>query len=141
MIQGVYGTQIPVNIDSSLVDIYYNYHETRNSDSVETSTFRKIPSSLLRPVVYEKAYDDADSVIEGMYNLRLPMEYFSNTGFYTVYIKPKEISAVIADVGVLAAYRLSQGCLELFQRLAMMASLSNSIRTILSMSIILEIME
>lgn len=104
MIQGVYGTQIPVNIDSSLVDIYYNYHETRNSDSVEGSVFRKIPSSLLRPVVYEKAYDDSDNVIEGMYNLRLPMEYFSNTGFYTVYIKPKEVPAVIGDVGVLAAF-------------------------------------
>jgi hypothetical protein len=32
------------------------------------------------------------------------MEIFNKKGFYTVYIKPKEIKAVIQDVGVLSAY-------------------------------------
>ena len=104
MIQGVYGTQIPVNVDSSLIDIYYCYHETRNSDSVEESTYRKIPSSLMRPVVLDKGENDVDDVVEGMYNLRLPLEYFGKKGFYTVYIKPREVPAIIADVSVLAAY-------------------------------------
>lgn len=104
MIQGVYGTQIPVNVEPSMVDIYYAFHETRNSDSVEDSAFRKLPSSLLKPVLYEKSVDSLDGVIEGMYNLKLPVDTFSKKGFYTVYLKPKEVGAVIGDVSVLTAF-------------------------------------
>jgi hypothetical protein len=39
-----------------------------------------------------------------MYNLQLPLSEFNKKGFYTVYIKPKEIEAVIADVGNLTAF-------------------------------------
>jgi hypothetical protein len=39
-----------------------------------------------------------------MYNLRLPLSEFNKKGFYTVYIKPKEIEAVITDVSTLTAY-------------------------------------
>ena len=43
-------------------------------------------------------------VLEGLYNLKLPLEYFNRKGFYTVYIKPKEIPAVIADVSSLTSF-------------------------------------
>jgi hypothetical protein len=39
-----------------------------------------------------------------MYNLQLPLSEFNKKGFYTVYIKPKEIQAVITDVGSLTAF-------------------------------------
>jgi hypothetical protein len=39
-----------------------------------------------------------------MYNLQLPLSEFNKKGFYTVFIKPKEIETVIADVGRLTAF-------------------------------------
>ena len=39
-----------------------------------------------------------------MYNLQLPLSEFNKKGFYTVYIKPKEIGAIITDVGNLTAF-------------------------------------
>lgn len=103
MSSGVYGTNVPSIVDSSMVDIFYAYHETRNSDSTENAVFKKLPSTILSDVLYD-GVDSTDKVIEGLYNLKLPLEYFNKKGFYTVYIKPKEISATIADVSSLSSY-------------------------------------
>jgi len=104
MSSGVYGTTIPSRITSNDVDIFYAYHETRNSDSVENSLFTKLPSSILSDVLYDGESGATDNVLEGLYNLKLPLQYFSRKGFYTVYIKPKEIPAVISDVSTLTAF-------------------------------------
>ena len=48
--------------------------------------------------------ETSDFRLPGMYNLALPVSIFSNVGFYTIYIRPKEIKAKILDIGVLAAY-------------------------------------
>ncbi len=104
MSQGVYGTTIPTRVTSDDVDIYYAFHENRNSDNVENAVFTKLPSSILSDVIYDGGEGDADNVLEGLYNLKLPLSYFNRKGFYTVYIKPKEIPAVISDVSTLSAY-------------------------------------
>jgi len=104
MSQGVYGTTIPSRITSNDVDIFYAYHETRNSDSVESSVFTKLPSSILSDVIYNGESGATDNVLEGLYNLKLPLQYFNRKGFYTVYIKPKEIPAIISDVSTLTAF-------------------------------------
>ena len=104
MAQGVYGTTIPSRITSNDVDIFYAYHETRNSDSVEHSVFTKLPSSILTDVIYDGETGATDNVLEGLYNLKLPLQYFNRKGFYTVYIKPKEIPAIIADVSTLTSF-------------------------------------
>ena len=104
MAQGVYGTVLPSRITSNDVDIFYAYHETRNSDSVEESVFTKLPSSILSNVIYDGESGATDNVLEGLYNLKLPLQYFNRKGFYTVYIKPREIPAVIADVSTLTAF-------------------------------------
>ena len=104
MSNGVYGTTIPSRITTSDVDIYYAYHETRTSDSVENAVFTKLPSSILSSVLYDGNNDSVDNVLEGLYNLKLPLEYFNRKGFYTVYIKPREIPAVIADVSSLTSF-------------------------------------
>lgn len=103
MSSGVYGTNVPSIVDSSMVDIFYSYHETRNSDSTENAVFKKLPSTILSDVVYD-GDGSTDNVIEGLYNLKLPLENFSQKGFYTVYVKPKEMLATIADVSSLSAY-------------------------------------
>lgn len=115
---GTYGTTIPININdndiTNLVDIYYCYHESRVYDSLEDSTFKKLDSGSLKQSKRETedsngTSTEPDNILEGMYNLQLPLSDFSKKGFYTVYIKPKEIPAVIADVGYLSAYQDVRG--------------------------------
>lgn len=104
MSSGVYGTTIPSRVTSNDVDIFYAYHETRNSDSVEDAVFTRLPSSILSEVLYDGETGATDNILEGLYNLKLPLNHFNRKGFYTVYIKPKELPAVIADVSTLTAY-------------------------------------
>ena len=104
MSTGAYGQTIPSRVTSNDIDIFYAYHESRTSDSVENSVFKKLPSSILSDVLYDSEGNSTDNILEGLYNLRLPLEYFNRKGFYTVYIKPKEIPAVIADVSSLTSF-------------------------------------
>lgn len=101
MASGVYGITIPADVDVDRdVDIFYAYHENRNSENVENVRFTKLPGQLMQRV-YE---DGTNEMVEGMYNIKLPLSYFNRKGFYTVYIKPKEIPAVIADISNLTAF-------------------------------------
>ena len=101
---GVYGTSIPANVTSDMVDIYFSYHQTRSSDNVVNATFKKLPSNILTKSIYDGDETSVDTVLEGMYTLKLPLDQFSQKGFYSVYIKPREVPAVILDVGVLTSY-------------------------------------
>lgn len=105
---GTYGTIIPINIKNvdipNLVDISFSYHETRSYDSLTNASFKRLDSSVLTQAKREMSDGDVDEYIEGMYNLQLPLSEFNKKGFYTVYIKPKEIEAVITDVGNLTAF-------------------------------------
>jgi hypothetical protein len=108
MATGAYGLQIPVYISNvdipNLVDISYCYHETRSFDSLSKANFKHLESSILTVSRRDKEMDDIDNYVEGMYNLQLPLSEFNKKGFYTVFIKPKEIETVIADVGRLTAF-------------------------------------
>lgn len=108
MANGVYGLTIPVNINpnniDSLVDIYYNYRKTMSYDDANKATFKKLSSTLLSQAKRNKDGNDVDEVLEGMYTLQLPVSEFSEKGFYTVYIKPKEVECNITDIGVLQAF-------------------------------------
>lgn len=106
---GVYGTNIPIHIDSnklsSLVDISYCYNESRAYDSLSSSKFTSLPSSVLANCTREVESDsNLDEIVDGMYTLQLPLSDFNKKGFYTVYIKPKEYAINITDVGCLSAY-------------------------------------
>lgn len=106
---GVYGTNIPIHIDSkklsSLVDISYCYNESRAYDSLSSSKFKSLPSSVLANCTRDVDSDsNLDEIVDGMYTLQLPLSDFNKKGFYTVYIKPKEYAINITDVGCLSAY-------------------------------------
>lgn len=106
---GVYGTNIPIHIDSnklsSLVDISYCYNESRAYDSLSSSKFKSLPSSVLANCTRDVESDsNLDEIVDGMYTLQLPLSDFNKKGFYTVYIKPKEYAINITDVGCLSAY-------------------------------------
>lgn len=104
---GAYGLSIPCYISNTdiphLVDISYCYHENRSYDSLTKANFKKLDSTILT-VAERDTEDNENKYVEGMYNLQLPLSEFNKKGFYTVYIKPKEIPAVITDVGNLTAF-------------------------------------
>lgn len=106
---GVYGTNIPIHIDrnklSNLVDISYCYNESRAYDSLSSSKFKSLPSSVLANCTRDvENGSNLDEIVDGMYTLQLPLSDFNKKGFYTVYIKPKEYAINITDVGCLSAY-------------------------------------
>lgn len=103
-----YGSVRPsiVDVDND-VEIFYHYRPTRNSEDESFTSFKKV-SSASSMLSIAKFTDDKEETndlrLPGMYNLSLPVSIFSQVGFYTIYIRPKEIKATIRDIGVLAAY-------------------------------------
>lgn len=100
MANGFFGTNIPVSIDniSEYADIFYSYSPTYNSTDIENAQFKKLDAENLMPAISD---DAENNVVEGMYNLKLPMNIFGKKGIYTIYIKPKEIEVTIMDVSTL----------------------------------------
>lgn len=96
----VYGTKRPALITSGDVEIFYFYRPTRDTDSPDFSSFKKLDSEDL---IWPSTWSDGTSErqLPGMYNLRLPVDTFGRVGFYTIYIKPKENIIELKGVGVL----------------------------------------
>lgn len=102
MSNGIFGTVRPALINTSIdVEMYYYYRPTRGETDSEFMGYKKLdPTECLSPCVS----DDDESVIIGIYDLKLPLNVFNKRGIYNVYIKPKECKTKIVDVSVLAAY-------------------------------------
>lgn len=96
---GTYGTRIASRITANDVEIFYSYSPTRNSDDINKASFKKLKSNLL----VDATTEDGD-ILEGLKNLKLPLQFFNKKGFYSVYIRPKEIRATIEHVSTLTAY-------------------------------------
>jgi hypothetical protein len=100
---GVYGTVKPARIKASDVEIFYSHSPSRAVNNDEFSNFKQLDSNLL--VASNASTNNGQiQILDGLYNLRLPLSVFQEKGIYTIYIKPKEIKAQIKDVSVLAAY-------------------------------------
>ena len=102
---GIYGTIKPAYLTTNNiandVEIYYSFRKDRGTND-STTIFNKLDSSHLVPATGKT--DNGNEILPGLFTLKLPLDKFGESGIYTVYIKPKEIEAVIADVGVLSAY-------------------------------------
>jgi hypothetical protein len=61
--------------------------------------FQRLDSNVLNTMK-----TDGNEVLNGMYDLRLPLDKFNQVGIYTVYIKPKEVKTSIYAVSTLSAY-------------------------------------
>ena len=118
---GVYGTRVASRITPNDVDIFYSYSPTRNSDDINKATFTKLPSTLL----IDAKTDDND-ILEGLKNLKLPLQFFNKKGFYSVYIRPKEVKAVINHVSTLTTYPDVRGIII---DTNMVSELSNELKT------------
>lgn len=94
------------------VEIFYHYRPTLNSEDINYRDFKKIEdvNSVFTPVRIEDTAKNTnrepfpDAILPGIYNLSLPVNIFGRKGFYTVFIRPKEIYCTITDVGALGAY-------------------------------------
>lgn len=106
------------NVKSAVIDpekdveIFYHYRPTLNSEDTTYSNFIKIndvTSVFTTTSISEEGLNSngeafPDRILPGMYSLSLPVSIFGNKGFYTVFIRPKEIYCTIKDVGALGAY-------------------------------------
>ena len=112
-LNSTYGTVKPgkVNIQQD-VEIWYQYRPKRSSTDDTYTKFHRVDdvaSFFEQAEIEEDLFNDGnisitDKSLVGMYNLRLPVSVFGQTGIYTIYIKPKEYYYKIMDVGVLSAY-------------------------------------
>lgn len=114
MANGVYGTGVPSTIQtpneiSNYVDIFYRYSPTRESSDITSTVFKKLDTENLRPSSAESGDGTVSTYIDGLYNLTLPSTIFSRKGFYTIYIKPKEVRATIEDVSTLTDFPQVRG--------------------------------
>lgn len=91
------------------VEIWYRYTPNRTNTEPSFNVFKKISSEDVSTMLTAAKIDsnidgESDKNLPGMYNLSLPASIFGAVGFYTIYIKPKEIKCTIKDVGALASY-------------------------------------
>ena len=94
------------------VEIFYHYRPTLNSEDINYRKFKIIEdvNSVFTTVEIEDTAKNANgepfpnAILPGIYNLSLPVNIFGRKGFYTVFIRPKEIYCTITDVGALGAY-------------------------------------
>lgn len=109
MANGLYGQIIPAAITQDDIEIWYSYSPTRGVSSAVDTTFQKLDNTILRQEVRNVAGTGVDSVLEGAYKIHLPLTVFNRKGFYSVYIKPREIRASIKQVSALAEFENVSG--------------------------------
>ena len=101
---GLYGTVRSAKIDPQKdAELFYYYRPNRSTTAEDFSSFKKLDASNL--IASNGEVDSQiESLLPGMFNLRLPLDKFNDTGIYTVYIRPKEHIIHLSDVSVLADY-------------------------------------
>lgn len=105
-----YGIVKPSIIDiANDVEVWYHFRPTRASQDETFKSFKKISATSVLKASEIDREDQEDKTINdlslpGMYDLSLPASIFNKIGYYTIYIKPKEIYCTIKDIGALSAY-------------------------------------
>ena len=103
MSSGVFGTVRPANIVPSRdAEIFYYYTPSRGETANGFNGYKKMDAGECLVRVNEN--NSNNTVINGLFQLRLPVNVFNKKGVYSVYIRPKECVTKIVDVSVLAAY-------------------------------------
>jgi hypothetical protein len=104
---GTYGIIRPSDVSPDDVDIFYHY--VSGLTSTAPVTLKKLTSASILTPVYHNSQTTTDAVapgveiLGGLYNLQLQSSDFSEYGYYTIHIRPKQIRTLITDCGVLAS--------------------------------------
>jgi len=88
----------PSTVSVNDIEILYSYSSDR---STEPSNFILLDANLL--IKERFLSDNSVEKIPGMYLLNLPSDIFNEVGFYSLYIRPKQIKTNIVDCGVLSS--------------------------------------
>ena len=103
---GLYGTVRSAYINPKEdAELFYFYRPNRSTTDEDFTRFKTLDASNLVPSHAEGVSKNGiEDVLPGMFNLRLPLDVFNDTGIYTIYIRPKEYVTNLTDVSVLADY-------------------------------------
>ena len=108
MSSGVFGTVRPAKLNPSRdVEILYYYAPSRGETSNAFNGYKRLDASEC--LVPSNIDDEENTIINGLFRLKLPLNQFSEKGIYTLYIRPKKGKAKIVDLSVLAAYPDAKG--------------------------------
>lgn len=99
MSNGVYGIKRGSDVDISDIEVFMTYAPNRNTRS--NKLVKLNASEVILPNMNPNGSNN--EIFGGLYTLKLPKEYFSTRGIYTIVIRPLEIRTKISDVGVLAS--------------------------------------
>jgi hypothetical protein len=97
MALGITGIIRPSTVDLTDVEVLYSF----TADRITSPT----PFNLLNTTnILQKRFvsETSNQVLQGMYTLKLPSDTFNKVGYYTIMIRPKQITATILDCGVLS---------------------------------------
>ena len=101
---GLYGTVRSAKIDPLKdAELFYFYRPNRSTTAEDFTQFKALSASNL-VASRGDVNGEIEDILPGMFNLRLPLDTFNDTGIYTVYIRPKEYITNLVDVSVLADY-------------------------------------
>ena len=103
MATGTYGNIRSSDIAVSDLDMFYTFSPSREDNSNEV--FRLDPNIVLAPLLTPSDEQNLteDNLLGGMYNLTLPATTFNQLGFYTIFVRPKQLRTIITDCGVLSS--------------------------------------
>lgn len=106
MSSGIFGSVRPAKINIAKdVEIFYTYRPSRGETSSEfDGGFKTLSPTECLVNTQAEISSNMFTTLDGMYTLKLPLNKFNKKGFYTLYIRPKEVDHTITDVSVLAAY-------------------------------------
>ena len=101
---GSYGTIRPSDVSPEDVQIIMNYTPSR--DVTNNFVLTQLDSQTVLKPYFNNTQTGGNNGVEvlgGLYNLTLPADQFTSTGFYTLYLRPAQIRTKITDCGVLSA--------------------------------------
>jgi len=101
---GSYGTIRPSDVSPEDVQIIMNYTPSR--DVTSNFVLTQLDSQTVLKPYFNNTQTGGNNGVEvlgGLYNLTLPADQFTSTGFYTLYLRPAQIRTKITDCGVLSA--------------------------------------
>ena len=101
MANGNYGTVRPADVSIDDIEVFLHFTNSRNN--VGDTELTKLNANEVLSEVTNPNNSNNIEVFGGMYTLTLPSSIFTQKGFYSIMIKPKEIRTKILDCGVLSA--------------------------------------
>lgn len=110
MAVGIFGTVRPADVSINDIEVFYTFSPDRETPA--TTTNRLEASDVLTEIKLPTDEQiTGDNLLEGLYNLKMPSNIFSELGFYTIYLRPKVIYVTIIDCSVLSALPAVKGIL------------------------------